>query len=84
MSMFAKKSSRYFVFCFLLSILLISRPAAWSQQTLGAISGTVSDTSGALLSDASVAAVDDQTKLTRVVKTNSEGGYQLVNLPSLA
>jgi hypothetical protein len=79
--MFAKKSSPYFVFCFLLSILLVSRHTAWSQQTLGAISGTVSDTSGALLGDASVAAVDDQTKLTRVVKTNADGGYQLVNLP---
>ena len=79
--MFAKRSSRYFVFCFLLSLLLIFRPTAWSQQTLGAISGTVSDTSGALLGDATVAAVDDQTKLTRVVKNNADGGYQLVNLP---
>ena len=54
--MFAKRISRYFVFCVALSILLTSRHTAWSQQTLGAISGTVSDTSGALLGDASVSA----------------------------
>jgi Carboxypeptidase regulatory-like domain len=79
--MFAKRSTRSFVFGFFFSMLLLPQPAAWSQQTLGAISGTVSDTSGALLGDVTVRAVEDQTKLTREVKTNAGGGYELVNLP---
>ncbi|HLH33259.1 MAG TPA: TonB-dependent receptor [Alloacidobacterium sp.] len=62
-------------------ILMLATPALRAQQTLGAISGTLSDTSGALLGDASVSAVEDQTRLTREVKTNNDGGYQFVNLP---
>ena len=79
--MLAKRSSSHVVFCFLLSVLLLSGTVARSQQTLGTISGTVSDTSGALLADTTVTAVEDQTKLTRVAKTNADGGYQFVNLP---
>lgn len=73
------------IWCFVISFLLVithlSKPNAWAQQTLGAISGTVSDTSNALLGETAVTAVQDGTKLTRRVVTNSEGGYQLVNLP---
>jgi hypothetical protein len=70
------------IYCFVLSLLFfLSCRSAWSQQTLGAISGTVSDTANALLADVTVTAVQDGTTLTRSVKTNSEGGYQLVNLP---
>lgn len=67
---------------FLLSFLLVFPcQCVWPQQTLGTISGTVSDTANALLSEATVTAVQDGTGLTRSGKTNSDGGYQLVNLP---
>ncbi|HMD22356.1 MAG TPA: TonB-dependent receptor [Alloacidobacterium sp.] len=60
---------------------MLGTSVAHAQQTLGAIGGTVNDNSAALLSDVTVTAVEDQTKLTRETKTNNDGGYQLVNLP---
>ena len=52
-----------------------------AQQTLGGITGTVSDISGSVLPDTSVTIVGDQTKLTRTQKTNGNGAYDFVNLP---
>jgi Carboxypeptidase regulatory-like domain/TonB dependent receptor len=66
---------------FLFWVLLFTTPWVRGQQTLGAISGTVNDNSSALLSDVTVTAVEDETKLTRATKTNTDGNYQLVNLP---
>src|ERR1700724_2405774 len=56
-------------------------PYARAQQTLGGITGTVTDSSGALVADATVTLVGDQTKLTRSQNTNANGGYLFVNLP---
>ena len=60
--------------------LALSIPAP-AQQTLGGITGAVTDTSGAALPDTTVTAVGDQTALTRTVKTDSTGLYTFVNLP---
>jgi len=54
---------------------------ALAQQTLGGITGTVSDKSGSVLPDTTVTIVGDQTKLTRSQKTNGNGSYDFVNLP---
>ena len=54
---------------------------ALAQQTLGGITGTVSDNSGGVLPDTTVTIVGDQTKLTRTQKTNANGAYDFVNLP---
>jgi hypothetical protein len=51
------------------------------QQTLGGVTGTVTDKSGGVLPDTSVTIVGDQTKLTRTLKTNANGSYDFVNLP---
>jgi hypothetical protein len=56
-------------------------PRAFAQQTLGGITGTVSDKSGSVLPDTTVTIVGDQTKLTRTLKTNGNGAYDFVNLP---
>src|SRR5882757_10054541 len=56
-------------------------PYAHAQQTLGGITGTVTDASGAVVADATVTLVGDQTKLTRSQNSNSNGGYLFVNLP---
>src|SRR5579864_289657 len=61
-------------------VLLLSWSAA-AQQTLGGITGTVTDRSGSVLPDTSVTIVGDQTKLTRTQKTNGNGAYDFVNLP---
>src|ERR1700693_2788936 len=62
-----------------MAFLLI--PYAHAQQTLGGITGTVTDSSGAIVADATVTLVGDQTKLTRSQNSNSSGGYLFVNLP---
>jgi hypothetical protein len=65
----------------LLAVLLQFSLCAWGQQTLGGITGTVSDKSGSVLPDSTVTIVGDQTKLTRTLKTNGNGAYDFVNLP---
>jgi hypothetical protein len=60
---------------------LVFIPAAQAQQTLGGITGTVTDSSGAVLPDTTVTIVGDQTTLTRTQKTNESRSYDFVNLP---
>src|ERR1700674_950810 len=62
-------------------VALAFAPRARSQQTLGGITGTVTDTTGGVLADTLVTLVGDQTTLTRTQKTNSSGSYEFVNLP---
>jgi len=56
-------------------------PNAKAQQTLGGITGTVTDTSGAVVSGAMVTLVGDATKLNRTQTTSTTGSYLFVNLP---
>jgi hypothetical protein len=65
----------------LLGLMFISIPQAQAQQTLGGITGTVTDTSGAVVVNATVTLIGDQTKLTRTQTTNTTGLYLFVNLP---
>jgi Carboxypeptidase regulatory-like domain len=66
---------------FLSAALLQFSLCAMAQQTLGGITGTVSDKSGSVLPDTTVTIVGDQTTLTRIQKTNANGAYDFVNLP---
>ena len=75
------KRFRFFYSASLLSILLALTPHARAQQTLGGITGTVSDDSGAIVPATTVTIVGDQTKLTRSQDTNETGAYGFVNLP---
>ncbi len=52
-----------------------------AQQTLGGITGTVTDASGGILPNTTVSIVSDQTKLSRTQTTNAGGSYDFVNLP---
>ena len=61
--------------------IVLSTALTLAQQTLGGITGSVSDVSGAVIPNATVTAVNEQTTLTRTVKTNAEGEYNFVNLP---
>jgi hypothetical protein len=56
-------------------------PHAQAQQTLGGVTGSVSDKTGGVLPDTLVTIVGDETKLTRTLKTNANGFYDFVNLP---
>ena len=60
--------------------VLLSSPA-FAQQTLGGITGTITDASGGAVSDSEVTLVGDGTGLTRSQKTNTAGTYEFVNLP---
>src|ERR1700724_3836405 len=62
-------------------IVLLFPGAAFSQQTLGGITGTVTDASGAAMADTQVMLVADATKLTRSQTTNNSGSYDFVSLP---
>jgi hypothetical protein len=64
-----------------LGALVAFSVCALAQQTLGGITGTVTDPGGSVLPDTSVTIVGDQTKLTRTIKTNANGAYDFVNLP---
>jgi hypothetical protein len=74
--------SVFFITSFLtLCILFVLPSPAHAQQTLGGITGTVSDASGGILPNTAVSIVSDQTKLSRTQSTNSGGIYDFVNLP---
>jgi len=62
-------------------MLFAFTPYAQAQQTLGGITGTVTDKTGSVLPETIVTIVGDQTGLTRTQKTNPNGTYDLVNLP---
>jgi hypothetical protein len=53
----------------------------FAQQTLGGITGTITDPNGGAIPNATVTIVGEQTSLTRTVKTNGTGEYTIVNLP---
>src|ERR1700688_477300 len=79
------KSSRNSVIfptsCLICCLALLLAPTVRPQQTLGGITGTITDSSGGALTDSQVTLVADATKFTRTQKTNNAGIYEFVNLP---
>jgi hypothetical protein len=63
----------------LLALLLGGTASA--QQTLGGITGLVTDAQGSILPGATATAVGDQTGLTRTQVSGSDGYYNFTNLP---
>lgn len=64
-------------------LLVCSSVFVYGQGTdLGTIRGTVTDSSGAVVPNASVTILDVRTGATRHTATNSQGGYQMFGLPS--
>ena len=52
-----------------------------AQQTLGGITGEVTDASGGVIPNVTVSLTHEETSLTRSTKTNDQGEYTFVNLP---
>ncbi len=77
----AKKMKLGIFFLAGLTLLALLSPRVLAQQTLGGITGTVSDRNGSVLPETTVTIVGDQTKLTRIQQTNANGSYDFVNLP---
>jgi hypothetical protein len=65
----------------LVAVVALCFSTGLAQQTLGGITGEVTDSSGGVIPNATVTVVDEQTSLTRSVKTNGTGLYSFVNLP---
>jgi hypothetical protein len=65
----------------LVAVVALCLSTGLAQQTLGGITGEVTDSSGGVIPNATVTVVDEQTSLTRTVKTNGSGSYSFVNLP---
>src|SRR5437016_12411487 len=61
--------------------LLVFSSGAFAQKTTGDITGTVTDSTGAVLPGVAVTAVCPATNLTRSVTSDSQGGYSLPELP---
>jgi Carboxypeptidase regulatory-like domain len=81
--MHSKRLSRCFL-PLLLAITAVVPPCGsmlQAQQTLGGITGEVTDASGGVIPNATVTIVDEQTSLTRSTKTGGSGSYSFVNLP---
>jgi hypothetical protein len=76
-----RKATKIKLGIFLVAVIVQLSLCTLAQETLGGITGTVSDKSGSVLPDTTVTIVGDQTKLTRTLKTNATGAYDFVNLP---
>jgi hypothetical protein len=61
--------------------LLAQGVSASAQQTLGSVTGTVTDPAGATVSGAIVTITDENTHLTRSTTSSDAGSYVLNNLP---
>jgi len=79
--MISKKSILLFSILFSILWILLLAPSGLAQQTLGGITGTVSDASGAALTGTQVTLVNLQTQFTRAQTANPSGSYDFVNLP---
>lgn len=62
-------------------LLLCAASGAAFAQTAGAITGEVTDASGAVVADAAVTIVSAQTNVSRDTATNSSGLYSVPELP---
>src|ERR1022692_3872112 len=64
-----------------LAVAVLFSSSLLAQQTLGGITGEVTDSSGGVIPNVAVAVVGEQTSLTRTTRTNDSGVYLFVNLP---
>jgi hypothetical protein len=64
-----------------LAAVALCSSVALAQQTLGGITGEVTDPQGGAIPNTTVTVTDENTSFTRSVKTNGSGEYSLVNLP---
>ena len=64
----------------ILSVSLLE-PAIWAQDATGEIAGNITDSSGAVVPGATVIVTNLDTKTAKQAATNSQGFYQVLQLP---
>jgi hypothetical protein len=79
--MISKRSISLFSISVLIFCSLVLASASPAQQTLGGITGVVTDASGGALTGTQVTLVNNQTTLTRTQTANASGIYDFVSLP---
>ncbi len=65
----------------LCAAVCLSVGAAYAQQTLGSVNGTVLDASGASVGASTVTVTDPEINVTRTVQAQKDGYFQVFNLP---
>ena len=65
------------LFCCFVTSAVVAR----AQQTLGSLNGTVLDSSGAAVPESTITVTDASIGITRTTKTQSNGFFQIFNLP---
>lgn len=63
-----------------LIIVALAPVSAWAQNVYGTVAGTVTDTSGAVIANASITLTNVNTGLKRNISTDSSGNYTFVNI----
>ncbi|MBV8820369.1 MAG: carboxypeptidase regulatory-like domain-containing protein, partial [Acidobacteriaceae bacterium] len=53
---------------------------AWSQTQLATVSGSINDPSGAVISEATIAIVNQSTGVKREMRTRATGDYRFAGL----
>src|SRR5580693_6613089 len=74
-----KSMARHFLIC--LALLCVCISPSQAQQTLGSISGTVTDSSGGVIHEATVKILNLDTGLEQTVTTKSDGSFNVSDLP---
>src|SRR6516165_7026447 len=69
-----------FVLVFLLGMLTLT-PSAISQNSYGAVVGTVTDSSGAAIPGATITLTNIGTNEKKVMESDAAGNYRFVSLP---
>lgn len=64
----------------ILAALSLVLPVAFAQSEKGALSGIVTDASGAVVAGATVTATDVGTNASRTIQTDASGNYTISNL----
>src|SRR5690349_23774919 len=72
------RSGRILLYLLLVVICCLSQ--AFGQLEKGAISGTVSDSSGAVVTGANITVSSAETGITRTATSNDQGFYTVTNL----
>jgi hypothetical protein len=72
---------RYLLYSFLAVSAAVFPSAANAQVLSGRFSGTITDTSGAVIPAAHVSVTNTETALTKEATTDEKGYYEVINLP---
>ena len=73
-------SRRLFVLSCVLLALVLPCPRGWTQATQGAILGVVKDTTGAVVSNATITLINTDEGAVRTIKTDDVGDYRFVDV----